>query len=84
MADVQLPIYLVATLVKGARAHWSLFVPNIDYADVALAAIATTSLILFDQKPSMEAVGKCLHALGQPMTGYNFAIEDNKTTSNMP
>lgn len=25
----------------------------------------------------MEAVGKCLHALGQPMTGYNFAIEDN-------
>jgi hypothetical protein len=25
----------------------------------------------------MEAVGKCLHALGQPMTGYNFAIENN-------
>lgn len=56
-----LPMYLVVTPLKGARAHWSLFVPNVDSAE----------------KPPMEAVGKCLHALGQPMTGYNFAIEDN-------
>jgi len=41
--------YLIAPPLKGARAHRSLFVPNVDYVDVStIGHRVTTSLMLFD------------------------------------